>query len=130
MPYGLPVMRIILIVGFGAAGTLARYALQGWAQRLSASTFPYGTLAVNVLGSFLAGLVAALAIERAMVSPMWRAAILVGFCGGFTTYSAFAYETFDLLKAGDPMRGAANVAAQLALGIGAVWLGWWVATKV
>ncbi len=123
-------MRALLIGGFGFVGTLARYWLQGAVQRLSSSTFPYGTLSVNVVGSFVVGLVATLTLERAALSPTWRTAILLGFCGGFTTYSAFAYETFELLRTGDPWRGIANIAAQLALGIAAVWVGYAVAMKV
>jgi CrcB protein len=123
-------MRALLVGCFGFAGTLARYWMQGAVQRVSRSTFPYGTLAVNVLGSFVVGLVATLALERATLSPTWRTAILVGFCGGFTTYSAFAYETFELLRTGDPWRGLANIAAQLLLGIGAVWLGYAAAMKL
>jgi len=130
MPYFLHAMRALLVGSFGFVGTLARYGLQGLVQRLSGSTFPYGTLSVNVIGSFIVGFVATLALERAAVNPTWRAAILVGFCGGFTTYSAFAYETFELLRTGDPWRGLANVAAQLVVGLAAVWLGWAAAMKV
>jgi CrcB protein len=123
-------MKVLLIGCFGFAGTMARYGLQGAVQRLSGSTFPYGTLSVNVLGSFAVGFVAALTLERAALSPTWRAAIVVGFCGGFTTYSAFAYETFELFRTGDPWRGITNVAAQLVLGIAAVWLGYAAAMKL
>jgi CrcB protein len=123
-------MKVLLIGCFGFAGTLARYGLQGVVQRFSASTFPYGTLTVNVLGSFVVGFVAALTLERTALSSTWRTAILVGFCGGFTTYSAFAYETFEMMRTGDPWRGAANLAAQLALGIAAVWLGYVAALKM
>ena len=130
MPYFLHAMRALLVGCFGFVGTLARYGLQGAVQRISGSTFPYGTLSVNVIGSFVVGFVATLALERAAVSPTWRAAILVGFCGGFTTYSAFAYETFEMMRTGDPLRGLANVAAQLVLGLAAVWLGWAAAMKV
>ena len=123
-------MRILLIGCFGFVGTLARYGLQGWVQRWLGSpgpagtTFPYGTLAVNVIGSFVAGFVATYAIERAALGSAWRAALLVGFCGGFTTYSAFALESFELMRAGDPWRAGLNVVAQLVLGLAAVWLGW------
>jgi len=123
-------MRALLIGCFGFAGTLARYGLQGLVQRLTGSTFPYGTLTVNIAGSFLVGFIATLAFERASLSPTWRAAILVGFCGGFTTYSAFAYETFELVRTRDPLRGFANIAAQLVLGLAAVWLGYAAAMKL
>lgn len=121
---------MLLIGCFGFAGTVARYGLQGLVQRWSNSTFPYGTLSVNVIGSFIVAFVATLALERAVVNPTWRAAIMVGFCGGFTTYSAFAYETFELLRTGDAIRGLANVAAQLVLGLAAVWIGYAAAMKV
>ena len=99
-------------------------------ERLGNSTFPYGTLAVNVLGSFVAGFVAALAIERGGMNPTARVAIMVGFCGGFTTFSAFAVDTFAYFRAGDPTRALVNVAAQLVLGLASVWLGWAAAMKV
>lgn len=108
---------------FGLAGTLARYGLQGGVQRLSGSTFPYGTLAVNVIGSFVVGFVATLTLERVVMTQDLRAAILIGFCGGFTTYSAFAWETLLLARDGSPFGAAMNIALQLVLGIGAAWLG-------
>jgi fluoride exporter len=118
------VLKALAIGGFGFIGTLARYYTQGAVQRLAGGTFPYGTLAVNVAGSFVVGVVATIALERAAVSPLWRSAILIGFCGGFTTYSAFAYETFELARTGDLWRGLVNVAAQLLFGLAAVWLGY------
>jgi CrcB protein len=111
-------------------GTVARYLTQGAVQRLSGGTFPYGTLAVNVLGSFLVGLAATLFLERAAVSPLWRSAVLIGFCGGFTTFSALSYETFELLRTGDPVRGLLNLAAHVLLGLAAVWAGYAAAMKL
>jgi CrcB protein len=123
-------LRVLLIGGFGFLGTVARYATQGAVQRLMGGTFPYGTLAVNVIGSFLVGLIATLTLERAAVNPLVRSAVLIGFCGGFTTFSAYAYETFELIRTGDPLRGFANLAAQLALGLVAVWIGYATAVKL
>lgn len=124
------VLRVLLIGGFGFLGTIARYAVQGVVQRVSGSTFPYGTLAVNVLGSFVVGLIATLALERAAMSPLWRSAILIGFCGGFTTFSALAYETFELARTGDPLRAGLNLVASAALGLAAVWIGYATAVKL
>jgi fluoride exporter len=123
MPYRARAMRLILIGCFGFAGTLARYGLQSGVQRLSGPTFPYGTLAVNVIGSFVVGFAAVLTLERVVMSQDLRAAILIGFCGGFTTYSAFAWETLLLARDGSPSVAALNIALQLVLGIGAAWLG-------
>jgi CrcB protein len=124
------VLRVLWIGVFGFIGTIARYAAQGAVQRLSGGTFPYGTLAVNVVGSFIVGCVATLALERSIIGPAWRPVILVGFCGGVTTYSAVAYETFELLRTGDLLRGLASVALQLGLGLVAVWLGYAAAMKL
>jgi CrcB protein len=111
-------------------GTIARYWLQGAVQRISGTTFPYGTLAVNVLGSFLVGLMATLMLERFAASPLWRSALLIGFCGGFTTFSALAYESLELARTGDPARGALNLAAHVVLGMAAVWAGYAAATRI
>lgn len=123
-------LRTLLIGGFGFLGTIARYLTQGMVQRLMGGTFPYGTLAVNVIGSFLVGFIATLTLERAAASPLWRSAVLIGFCGGFTTFSAYAYETFELIRTGDPLRGLANLAVQLVVGLAAVWIGYAAAMKL
>jgi len=119
-----------VIGAFGFIGTIVRYGVQGGVQRLLGSGFPYGTLAVNLAGSFIVGFVATLTLERAIVSPLWRTAILVGFCGGFTTFSALSYETFELVRTGDPARGALNLAAHAVLGLAAVWAGYGLAVKL
>jgi CrcB protein len=124
------VQRVLWIGLFGFVGTVTRYWLQGAVQRISGTTFPYGTLAVNVLGSFLVGLLATLMLERFAASPLWRSALLVGFCGGFTTFSALAYESFELARTGDPARAALNLAAHVALGMAAVWAGYAAATRI
>jgi len=123
-------LRWLVIGAFGFIGTIVRYAVQGGAQRLLGSAFPYGTLAVNVTGSFLVGFLATLMLERAFVSPLWRTGILIGFIGGFTTFSALSYETFELIRTGDPARGALNLAANIVLGLAAVWAGYALAVKL
>jgi len=115
---------------FGFIGTILRYAVQGGAQRLLGSAFPYGTLTVNVLGSFIVAFVATLTLERAVMNPTLRSAILIGFCGGFTTFSALAYESFEMARTGDPTRGALNLAAHVLLGLAAVWAGYGLAVKL
>jgi len=104
--------------------------MQGAVQRLTGSTFPYGTLTVNVIGSFVVGLVATLTLERVTVNPAWRSAVLIGFCGGFTTFSALAYESFELARTGDPLRAVLNLAAHVVLGLAAVWAGYAAALKL
>ena len=111
-------------------GTIVRYAVQGGVQRLLGSAFPYGTLAVNLAGSFLVGFAATLMLERAAVNPLWRSAVLIGFCGGFTTFSALTYETFELVRTGDPARGLLNLALHAVLGMAAVWAGYALAIKL
>lgn len=123
-------LKWLVIGAFGFIGTIVRYAVQGGAQRLLGSGFPYGTLTVNVVGSFLAGFVATLTLERATLNPMWRSAILIGFCGGFTTFSALSHETFELVRTGDPARGALNLALHAVLGLAAVWAGYALAVKL
>ena len=122
--------RWLLIGSFGFIGTILRYAVQGGAQRLFGSAFPYGTLAVNVAGSFIVAFVATLTLERAAMNPTLRSSILIGFCGGFTTFSALAYESFEMLRTGDPARGALNLAAHVVLGLAAVWAGCGLAVKL
>lgn len=89
----------LLVIGLGGAlGTLARYAVGLWCQRRMGSAFPYGTLAVNVVGSLLLGVVMQLGATTDLLSPTARLALGTGVMGGFTTYSTFNYETLKLLQ--------------------------------
>ena len=85
--------RFLWICVGGAAGTGARYLLSGWALATLGASFPWGTLAVNVLGSFLLGLLMQVGITTSLLSPTLRLALTTGVMGGFTTYSTFNYET-------------------------------------
>ena len=110
-------MRIALIALFGAIGTLARYALQGLVQIRAGSTFPYGTLAVNLTGCFLLGLIGQFTLNRLVISPDWRVAIAVGFFGGYTTFSSFGWETAKMLEDGEWMRASTYVGASVVAGL-------------
>jgi fluoride exporter len=113
-----------LLVGIGGfIGSIARYWLAGLVQRWNGTDFPVGTLAVNILGSFVLGLVVALSLDRDLISPNARLFLGVGFCGGFTTMSTFSYETIALLQGGSLVAGLGNIAASLVSCLTAVWLG-------
>jgi len=110
-------LRFLLIALFGAIGTLARYGLQGVVQIRIGSTFPYGTLLVNLTGCFLLGLVGQLTLNRIIVPPEWRMAIAVGFFGGYTTFSSFGWETAKMFEAGEWLRASSYVAASVVFGL-------------
>lgn len=116
-------MLIVLLVVFGAAGTLARYGLQGWVQHWTGSTFPNGTLAVNLLGCFLLGGVAQFGFQHTAIPPDWRTAITVGFFGAFTTFSTFSWETIRMLEDGAWPGAAAYLILSVLGGLLAVILG-------
>jgi CrcB protein len=107
----------------GFLGSIARYWLGALAQARVGAAFPAGTLAVNVLGCFAIGALSQLAEQRGGLAPELRALLVVGFLGGFTTFSAFGNDTVDLFRGGEPALAWANIAAQLVLTLGAVWAG-------
>lgn len=115
--------RLALLAVAGAGGTLARYGFQGWAQRLAGGTFPWGTAAVNILGCLFFGAVWAAASERHLMSAESRTIVLVGFFGAFTTFSTFAFETVQLLRAGQWAWAAGNAALQNSAGVLALGAG-------
>ena len=104
-------------------GGIARYLLTRWVQESTSSSFPYGTLAVNLLGCLAIGMLYGLFDRHGWMEPELRAFLVVGFCGGFTTFSTFALENFAMLRDGDWVPAALYAGASLVLGIGAVWLG-------
>jgi len=114
----------MLLVGVGGfLGTIARYGLSGLVHRHVEGAFPWGTLAVNVLGCLVIGGVLYLVEERSMLGPDSRLFLSVGVLGGFTTFSAFGYETMEMLRARDHWLALFNVSGNVVLGLGAVWLG-------
>lgn len=117
-------VRFLWICLGGAIGTGARYLISGWAARRFGAAFPYGTLTVNVVGSFLIGALMQVALATTQVSPEWRVVLTVGVLGGFTTYSGFNYETLQYFRDGAWLIGFANVVVMVGgcLAAGAVGL--------
>ncbi len=107
-------LKYALLAGAGAAGALARYALGGFVHGITGATFPFGTLIVNIVGCAGAGFIGTLADERFLMRPSVRTAIMIGFLGAFTTFSSFTYETWMLLRDGEQLRAAINIAASFA----------------
>src|SRR4051812_29379494 len=106
-----------------AVGGMSRYLLGGAVQRLSAGTFPTGTLLVNVTGSFLLGAFLRYGLDTPSLTPELRAMLTVGFCGGYTTFSSFSYETVALMEDGEWTRAAVYVAVSVGLSLAATFLG-------
>ncbi len=119
------------LVGVGGfIGAISRYGLSGLVQRSATiGAFPYGTLAVNMLGCLLIGITVGVIDSRQMINPEFRSFILVGVLGGFTTYSTFGLETFVLIRDADFLRATANVAIHIVLGLALVWIGYSLASK-
>lgn len=115
--------RLAWIAVAGAAGTLARYSLSGLVQRFNTTTFPWGTVAVNLVGSFLFGLAWSLGEDSLRLSPEIRTIILAGFMGAFTTFSTFMFDTGDLLQDGAWGLALGNIMFQSMLGLACMFAG-------
>jgi len=115
-------MKYLLILAGGGAGSLARYAAATAVYNRFGTRYPIGTVAVNVTGCFLIGLVMTLLTERE-THPYWRFALVIGFLGGYTTFSSFEWETWVAVRAGGFWIGLANVVGSVSLGYIAVWIG-------
>lgn len=110
-------MPKIAALGAGSlAGGFARYYLAGFIYRLLGTSFPYGTLVVNLIGCFLIGFLATLAEEKFLLEPNARLLLMVGFCGAFTTFSTFMLETANLMKDGQTFQAFLNLLASVILG--------------
>lgn len=117
-------MPILLAVAAGSAvGGVARYLMSGALQTGTRGAFPVGTLAVNILGSFILGAVARYATTNPAISPEMRVLLGAGFCGGFTTFSTFSVETLELMQAGDYSRALGYVGVSVVASLAAAAMG-------
>jgi len=107
----------------GALGSMLRFGLSSWLQALAGRDFPYGTLMVNVTGCLAMGFLFVLFVDRLSDSTVWRAGLLIGVLGGFTTFSSFSIETFNLFEQGEWFRAVSNVLASVLLCLFATWIG-------
>lgn len=116
--------RWLYIGAAGACGTLLRYAIDLWLAERLGKTFPWGTLAVNLLGCFLIGVALNLLQDRFLLSPYLRAALLIGFLGGLTTFSSFGVQAFGFFKAGQVEWALGYIAVSNLAGVLLVWAGY------
>jgi CrcB protein len=113
---------IAIAVG-GAFGSVMRYWVSTWTHARLGADFPWGTLTVNVIGSLLMGFLYTVLLERTALDPIWRAGLLVGVLGGFTTFSSFSIETLNLIAGGEHARALYNIALSITLCLSAAWVG-------
>lgn len=115
-------MKHVLFIALGGAGgALARHWMSGLVHASTRTHFPWGTLSVNLLGSFCIGVAYVLIVERGMVHPDWRSVTMVGFLGAFTTFSTFSLETIALLENGQPAEALGYVLFSVFICVFAVW---------
>ena len=115
---------MIWYVAIGSAlGGVSRYLFGGLVQRVTGVVFPLGTLLINVTGSLLIGFIIRYGADSAAITPEARAFIAIGFCGGYTTFSTFSYETIALLEDGELGRAAAYVVLSVVVSLAATWAG-------
>lgn len=123
-------MQILYIGLFGAFGCISRYVMSGWVLGVAGGGFPYGTLAVNLVGSFLLGLIMEGSQHSTLFSPEVRLGLTVGLLGGFTTFSTFSYETVRLLEDGSFGWAGANILLNVTVCLSAAALGIFVARQI
>ena len=121
-------MKYLLIMVGGGIGSLMRYLAGVAISTRFATMLPVGTMVINITGSFLIGLLMTILSER-LPHPNWRLLLVVGFLGGYTTFSSFEWETFSAVRGGGFWIGIANVLGSVTLGYAAVWLGAMLATR-
>jgi CrcB protein len=123
-------VKILYLGIFGGLGCVARYMVSGWVYNLAGKSLPYGTLAVNVVGSLLLGLIMEGSLRSTLLSPELRFGITVGFLGGFTTFSTFSYETVRLLEEGSLVAAGANVLLNVSVCVAAALIGIYLARQM
>jgi CrcB protein len=114
----------VLLVGVGGfVGSIARYLVAVLFANQMSSVFPFATLAVNIVGCFVIGILFALSDRGNILSPEWRVLLTTGFCGGFTTFSTFSYESLRLIQDGEYLYVALYVLASVVIGLAATYVG-------
>jgi CrcB protein len=117
-------IKNFLLVGLGGGiGSMARYLCQRWFNENYPHPFPWGTFIVNLIGCFLIGIIYAASEKSSVLSPQTRLLLITGFCGGFTTFSTFAFENMNLLRSGDTIYFLTYTIASVVLGIAGVFGG-------
>jgi len=117
-------IKHVLLVGLGGGiGSIARFLCQKWFAENTVQVFPWGTFFVNLTGCFLIGLIYAIAEKTSFLSPQARLFLITGICGGFTTFSAFAFENMSLLRSGDTLYFILYILGSVLFGIAAVFAG-------
>ncbi len=115
--------QLVMIAGGGAVGAVMRFLVSTGVHRVAGRDFPYGTLSVNMIGSLLIGFLYIYLIERASLGAEWRALLIIGFLGAFTTFSTFSMETLNLIENSELAKAASNVLLSVVLCLFATWVG-------
>ena len=123
-------MNYLFVFVGGGIGSIARFAVASWIGQRWGRSFPLGTFVVNVMGSFLVGLLMTLMAERFLENPQWRLLLVVGGLGGYTTFSTFQYETGKLLGDGELIYAALNIILSVVFGFAALKLGEVIARSI
>jgi CrcB protein len=123
------VVELLLVAAGGGLGSVFRYLVAGWIQKLAEGSFPLGTLVVNVLGCFMIGFLSSVFSGSLLIRQEYRIALTIGVLGGFTTFSTFGWEMFALANDGQGLRAVVNALLSVSLGFTAVWGGYQLAEK-
>jgi CrcB protein len=125
-------MQYLWVAIGGALGSMARYGISGWVSRFADGSFPFGTMAVNVSGAVLIGFLAALSLPdgRVMLRPSARLFAMTGICGGYTTFSTFSLETFNLMRDGEMLQATTNVLFSVVLCLIGLALGYALGVRI